>query len=561
MRNDSLGLFWYDEPPEKKEKKEKKEKFIPEPIWTYDNYEPGLEEALNAQYDMLSDEELISLPNRSLFFFDIECYKNYFLIAFKHKETSKIVLFEILDSNTIDCSKLLWMLQKFTVVGFNSRHYDIHLATMACYPKLCDPLKFKSASNLIIDENMRSYEVLRHFKAKQIPIDHIDIQEVLPGNGSLKVYAGRLHAPKIQDLPFPEDKELTYNQKIITRHYCINDLLDTEICYAAIEAEIKLRVDLGDRYGLDFRSKSDTQIGNDLMKHRIHKRRGYHTEVPKVAPLSVFKYELPGFVRFHTPLLNHVVHVVTNEDYILQHTGKILLPEAITELPIVINQTQYQMGLGGLHSKEKKLSFQHDDNFIIRDTDVTSYYPKIVLNGGYAPEHLGNDFLYEFGNIVDTRIAAKVAGDTKTANSLKITINGAGFGNFGNEHSFVFSPQRLIQTTLTGQLSILMLIEMFELNSIACISANTDGVVVRTHRDNELLFQHEWDAYVSFSYNVGWKAFCGSSVVRKLHETPPNYSGACDALLPWNKIKGKVNKGLTIRRTKEHATCTGVTAK
>lgn len=74
------------------------------------------------------------------------------------------------------------------------------------------------------------------------------------------------------------------------------------------------------------------------------------------------------------------------------------------------------------------------------------------------------------------------------------------------------------------------------------------------------LYQHEWDAYVSFSYNVGWKAFCGSSVVRKLHETPPNYSGACDAMLPWNKIKGKINKGLVNRRTKEHAICAGVKA-
>jgi hypothetical protein len=41
----------------------------------------------------------------------------------------------------------------------------------------------------------------------------------------------------------------------------------------------------------------------------------------------------------------------------------------------------------------------------------------------------------------------------------------------------------MIQVTVTGQLALLMLIEMLELSGIQVVSANTDGIVLRTRRD------------------------------------------------------------------------------
>ena len=59
---------------------------------------------------------------------------------------------------------------------------------------------------------------------------------------------------------------------------------------------------------------------------------------------------------------------------------------------------------------------------------------------------------------------------------LKIVINGL-FGKLGDLYSSVVSPQLMLQVTITGQLLLLKLIEMFELSGIQVISANTDGVV------------------------------------------------------------------------------------
>ena len=67
-----------------------------------------------------------------------------------------------------------------------------------------------------------------------------------------------------------------------------------------------------------------------------------------------------------------------------------------------------------------------------------------------------------YQSIVKRRLEAKAKGDTVTADSLKITVNGS-FGKFGSKYSFLYSPDLLINTTLTGQLTLLMLIEMITL--------------------------------------------------------------------------------------------------
>lgn len=69
------------------------------------------------------------------------------------------------------------------------------------------------------------------------------------------------------------------------------------------------------------------------------------------------------------------------------------------------------------------------------------------------------------------------------------------------------------------------------------------------------LHQYEYDAYVSLAYNIGPGAFCGSTLVKRLNAG--DYIGACQAILMWDKFKGKPLRGLTIRRQSEYKTCVG----
>jgi len=67
--------------------------------------------------------------------------------------------------------------------------------------------------------------------------------------------------------------------------------------------------------------------------------------------------------------------------------------------------------------------------------------------------------------------------------------------------------------------------------------------------------QQEFDAYLSFTYNVGVRAFCTSTLNKNLNAM--DYAGACKELLKWDKAGGKVLSGLTKRRQEEYKTCIG----
>ena len=65
------------------------------------------------------------------------------------------------------------------------------------------------------------------------------------------------------------------------------------------------------------------------------------------------------------------------------------------------------------------------------------------------------------------------------------------------------------------------------------------------------LAQHEFDALVSFAYNVGIEALAGSTLLKRLNAN--DKKGAADQFLRWNRSDGRVMSGLTRRREAERA--------
>jgi lysozyme len=66
---------------------------------------------------------------------------------------------------------------------------------------------------------------------------------------------------------------------------------------------------------------------------------------------------------------------------------------------------------------------------------------------------------------------------------------------------------------------------------------------------NVPLTQQEFDACVSLCFNIGYTAFKGSTLVRKLNES--DYDAASLQFLRWDKQRGQVLAGLTKRRMAE----------
>jgi len=141
------------------------------------------------------------------------------------------------------------------------------------------------------------------------------------------------------------------------------------------------------------------------------------------------------------------------------------------------------MGIGGLHSTESGQLVKVGDG-ILCEYDVASYYPSIVLQQKLSPKSMGEDFLELYQSFVTRRLKAKADGDKVTADTLKIFLNGS-YGKLGNKYSSLYAPELMIQTTLTGQLTLLMLIEAMENAGISIVSANTDGIVCQCAKPQE----------------------------------------------------------------------------
>lgn len=467
------GLFWAEPPKASKHKAAP-----PDPVWLRPDYLPGLEEARAFNVPLMSREDLnAALAARETLVADVEIYENYFLAAFMSTVTGKTVYFELCEGQELDLVLLKWILANFTIVTFNGNFFDLWILALACAGKPCATMK--SAANMIINQGLKGWQVLRSHKVQKLKVDHYDLIEVAPLQASLKIYGGRLHVPKMQDLPFPPETVLTPDQTACVRWYCINsDCVATAFVNEALKEQLEVRRNMSAKYGLDLRSKSDAQLAEAVICSELTRLNGVEPERPDIFPGTAYAYAVPPYVRFETPVMQSALEMIRKAQFVVNNEGGIDMPAGLKDFEIRINKGVYRMGIGGLHSSEKCAAHFADENTVIIDRDVTSYYPALILNQGLFPRHLGPNFLTVYRSLVERRVAAKKNKNKIEADMLKIVVNGS-YGKLGSKWSALYAPDLMIQVTLTGQLCLLMLIEALEIAGIEVISANTDGIVFK----------------------------------------------------------------------------------
>lgn len=408
---------------------------------------------------------------------DIEVYRNYFLVMFRRVGSNATRHYEMYEGQPLDVATLSTILREYRLVSFNGNNYDIPMLLLALRGATNQELK--EASDWIILGNNRAWQFYDHHGIEAPDwIDHIDLIEVAFGDGSLKLYGGRLHSKRLQDLPIEPDAHISPAQRQQLIDYCGNDLDTTIDLWNHLTPQIDLRTTMSAVYGIDLRSKSDAQIAEAAIKKRVGALLGGHVSKPNIPPGTTFKYKAPAFLSFKTEQLRNKLREIEAASFVIAENGSPIEPPALDGAVIRIGESVYRMGIGGLHSSETNAAHYADENTVLMDADVASFYPFIILVCGLYPKHLTDAFLKVYKDIVDTRIAAKKKGDTIVADALKITINGS-FGKLGSKYSTLYAPDLMIQVTVTGQLSLLMLIEAFELAGISVVSANTDGIVLK----------------------------------------------------------------------------------
>ncbi len=489
-RFDVTGLFW-DDYVAPRLPKIKEKKTPPVPVWLNDDYLPGLDEALAFQFDLMSDAEILSESmsgNRLVW--DTEEYPNYSLIGFKSVVTGKHIVMEAHDGapfTQLERDKLLWILRNFCSIGFNDEAFDLPIAAAA----ICGHTTVKlseAAQDLIsggmLMQGLRPQEFHKKYGTSPLIVNHIDLIDLTPLAPGLKVCAGRMHTKYMADLPFLPGRDLKPLQKPILKRYWANDLDNTELLYRKNLTAIELRELLTKDYGVDVRSKSDPQIAEQVLRVEVKRITGRHRiDRAPIRAGEYFYFKPPAYATYTSPTMQWVLEFVKTQRFYIDPLGSPQMPAELEGLDIEIAGNVYRMGIGGLHSQEKCTIHHSDEEFELSDNDVTSYYPMLIIKQGMYPPNVGPAFLQSYSRIVYRRIEAKAAGDKGTAETLKIVANGT-FGKTGERGgwSIVYYPEMMIQVTLSGQLSLLMLIERLELVGIHVVSANTDGIMIKCPR-------------------------------------------------------------------------------
>lgn len=457
--------------------------------------------------------------NKERLVFDVECYINYFLIMFKKLSSGEIIYFEKFNGSPLDRRSLLHIINKYCIVSFNGIKYDQLIIEAAIAGFTNESFKAITA-DIIPDEEakkqgvktMQPWEIRKKYGFPKLQLDHIDLIEVAPLKASLKIYGGRMHSPLMQDLPIHHIATIMESDLPLMRKYCGNDLAVTADLLNTVTPELTLRINMGNDYGIDIRSKSDAQIAEQVIRQELKDKYDIAAKKTKIPSGTKFRYKPPGNLKFQTPVMIDAYDQYLTRPFVLQSSGHVefefrleesdrnkkgKMPESKKKLKVNIGDTVYTIGMGGLHSTEKKSSHVKG-RYKIKEYDVAAFYPRIILNNKLFPKHLGKHFLDIYEDIVNRRLKAKSeakrlkglgnlteAKIQATINeSLKITINGL-FGKFGSKYSIVYAPDLLLQVTVTGQLSLIMLIERLELAGISVVSGNTDGIVVKVLPEQE----------------------------------------------------------------------------
>lgn len=369
---------------------------------------------------------------------DIEIFPDLFTIAFVNcydlEDVHTLTITSSSSVNDISSFLLEHVQDGDMMVGYNSLSFDHPVLEFAL--RNSNPTDIHDFAQLCINNQRDAAEELLYkeyrfpkqsFIEKVVKIDLMLIFNKVD-RIALKRLAITLNWYWIKELPFPVGSYVAQHAEVVLK-YNINDSKITAFTYGEMYDEIKLRFDISRQYNIDVISSSRSVMGAKIMeklylddhpeirRYQLRDMRTYRQQIDFSDVISdKVRFTTPGLVSLYEELnslsfrsVNSTVHL-TDKD--IKFDKKIL-----------IGNTVYAMGVGGLHSEHTPEYIRSSDQCLIIDADVASYYPFIMLKEKIYPEHLGEGFLKLFERIVYQRIAAKREGIKITADALKITIN------------------------------------------------------------------------------------------------------------------------------------------
>jgi hypothetical protein len=345
--------------------------------------------------------------------------------------------------------------------GYNSKGYDQHiLKAIACG---ADPELVKSVNDYIIEKDRPGWE---HWflRKNRFWFDCFDLMDDTQVGTSLKHIEAHLGMDiEETEVDFNIDRPLTTEEIGATIHYCKYDVAMTAKLLTLRKGYLEAKLDVGRAIGLP--DKKSLYMTNarltaaSLEAEFVQRYDEREYSYPDNLDRSLIPSEVLAFFdRMRDPS-------ISDEDLF---SSKLLLP---------VDGADAIIAFGGIHHAQPNYTEMSAGTRVIRNFDVASLYPSLMVYNGYTSRNIPSSQIFE--DFYHKRLQAKKAGDKKTANTLKLILNTT-YGASLAKTNPLYDPLMGRSVCITGQLYVLELAMRYlrECSTLRIIQLNTDGLMI-----------------------------------------------------------------------------------
>ena len=411
--------------------------------------------------------------------YDTECFAYDFIVVFKNKETGEYVVFHNDNEGVKD------FINEYSIYcGFNTKHYDQYIGKATCAG--FSPEEVKQVNDWIIGGG-QGWECPL-LDGVYFRFNNVDIMDDMQMGLSLKAIEGHLGMSiEETEVDFNLDRPLTQEEIARTIKYCMHDVDATEKVTDIRIDYLNNKIYLGGLKGIE-PAKALAMTNAKLTAMYLDAKRSveYNDEREYKYPDNLRREYIPQEVfDFFDRLYDKNVP----DDELFK-----------SKLNIYVGECPVTLGFGGIHGAIPFYRESEENGRLIRNYDVGSYYPHLMVHYGYTSRNIPNPQIY--ADMLKTRMEAKRSGDMATANALKLVANTT-YGAMLNKYNDLYDPLMGRSVCITGQLFLLELANHLkaDCSTLKIVQLNTDGIMVSfddSEYDKVIAITKEWQERTKF---------------------------------------------------------------